>query len=590
MRLSYAWFRFRRSSAKPRSLKTSLLAGLMMSSILPILLIGALSYYVIYLILDNKTANGVQSTLHQVRMNMEKTYDNLNYVSQQLATRDVQLLFQSDDPAERYVLSQRIFDYLQQVSFTNPDTGLFYIYDAQTNDIFYMNQPVEAGIGTGGLEPLTQSKGVVYHPPHESFSNTKGTVFSVSRPLNIPKRSPQNIYVETNSKLYDQVLNERQYGVQVLQVITDAQGTVVFSQDEERFPPGRRMAGNVSRTDGYEVIGDDYFFREYSEGQEWYLYAVVQKQVLRKEIRNWSVAWLAIAAVSLLFSLAAGASIWRKFYYSLHRLNREIRQFGDNGVQDEKGSRRPIAKTQVVELDVLMEQFQEMRSKIWMLLSELKRNEEDKRHLEVEKVVAQINPHFLYNTLNTVQWIAKANRQEEIVQFLSIFIRLLRYNLGKDGGLVPLQLEISALQDYITLQQMRYQCEFALNVHAVPEALQVKVPRFLLQPLIENALYYGLTEERSTIELRITTETGGGLLVQVMDQGAGIGERDIEKLLKNDIPERDKVGMGIGLNYVNTMLKAYFGDEAKLQTASSEEGGTTMYFRLPWKREEHSDD
>ncbi|WP_028548157.1 sensor histidine kinase [Paenibacillus sp. UNC451MF] len=585
MRLPYLWYR--RSSPQPRSLKTSLLVGLVMSSILPIFLIGALSYYVIYLILDNKTANGVQSTLHQVRTNIEKTYDNLNYVSQQLATRDVQLLFQSDDPAEKYVISQRIFEYLQQVSFTNPDTGLFYIYDSQTNAIFYLNQPVEPGIGTGGLEPLTQSKGVIFHPPHDSFSNNKGLVFSVSRPLNIPRRSPQNIYVESNTKLYNQVLNHQQYGVQAIQVIADDQGYIVFSQDENRFAVGQRMNGTFKQTDGYEVIGDDYFFREYSPEQGWYVYAIIQKNILRKEIWNWSIAWMAIAAVSLLFSLAAAASIWKKFYYSLRKLNREIRQFGDNGFHDDGVAHRQIARTQVIELDVLMEQFQEMRTKIWMLLMELKQNEEDKRHLEVEKVVAQINPHFLYNTLNTVQWIAKANQQEEIVHFLAIFIRLLRYNLGKDGGLVPLQSEIDALQDYISLQQMRYNCEFALSVHTVPEALHVKVPRFLLQPLIENALYHGLTEEQSTIELRITMEHEACLLVQVIDHGVGMSEQEVERLLINDIPERDKVGMGIGLNYVNTMLKAYFGEEAKLQTASSREQGTTMYFRLPLKEEQN---
>ncbi|MFE5320788.1 sensor histidine kinase [Paenibacillus sp. NPDC056579] len=576
-------------SPKPSSLKTSLLNGLMMSSILPIILIGALSYYVIYLILDNKTANGVQSTLHQVRTNIEKTYDNLNYVSQQLATRDVQLLFQSDDPAEKYVLSQRIFDYLQQVSFTNPDTGLFYIYDSQTNAIFYQNQPVEPGLGTGGLEPLTLSKGVIFHPPHNSFSNNKGLVFSVSRPLNIPRRSPQNIYVESNIKLYEQVLNSKQYGVPAVQVIADAKGTVVFSQDEERFPVGLPMAGSFKQTDGYEVIGDDYFFREYSPEQGWILYAVIQKNILRKEIWNWSIAWLVIATVSLLFSLAAGAMIWRKFYYSLHKLNREIRQFGDNRFHEAEITRPPIARTQVVELDVLLEQFEDMRSKIWMLLTELKRNEEDKRHLEVEKVVAQINPHFLYNTLNTVQWIAKANQQEEIVQFLTIFIRLLRYNLGKDGGQVPLQNEINALQDYIALQQMRYNYEFALRVHAVPEAMHVKVPRFLLQPLIENAIYHGLTEDQSTIELRITMEDDVCLLVQVIDNGNGMSEQEIERLMMNDIPERDKVGMGIGLNYVNTMLRANYGEEAKLHTVSSREHGTTMYFRLPLKGD-HPDD
>ncbi|GIP34664.1 sensor histidine kinase [Paenibacillus sp. J2TS4] len=566
---------------KPRSLKTRLITGLVLSSIVPLLLLGAVSYYVIYHILDNKTANSIRSTLHQVSRNMEQAYDNLNYVSQQLASRDQQLLFLSDDPAEKYVLSQRIFEHLQLVGFTNPDTGLFYIFNPETNDLFYANQPVKAEADGQELPVMSQYKGVTYHAPHSAFAaHEDALVLSVSRPLNIVKRSPQNIYVESNKELYGQLLNTSQYGMDVVHIVTDKEGKVVFSQDGSAFPLGTVLAAGDRDNVMYETLGDYYFFAEHSAARDWSIYTLIHKSIFQKEVWSWTMAWLGIALLSLLLSVAIAGVIWRMVYFPLRKLNLEIRRFGNNGL-DKVESREQLSLTHVVEFDILLKQFQEMRSKIWALMAEVKQQEEDKRHLEVEKVIAQINPHFLYNTLNTVQWIAKARQQDEIVQLVTVFIRLLRYNLGKDGGMVRLRNEIDALQDYVSMQQIRYNHEFSVKLSADDQALDALVPRFLLQPLIENALYHGLTGENSSIELAIKVEQGAHILVQITDNGVGMTEEEIEALLVNDIPERDKIGMGIGLNYVNTMLKAHFGETSRLQAASSPEQGTTMFFRIP---------
>lgn len=576
-------FRHReRISSKPRSLKTRLIIGLVLSAIVPLCLLGAVSYYVIYHILDNKTANSIRSTLHQVSRNIEQTYSNLNYVSQQLASRDLQLLFQSDDPAEKYVLSQRIFEHLQLVGFTNPGTGLISIYNPDSDELFYANQPIKPEVNGREAPVMFEHIGVTYHAPHSALAAYEDAlVFSVSRPLNIAKRSRQNIYVESNKELYSQLLNSAQYGMDVVHVITDAQGRVVFSQDAAAFPQGTVMT--VGGRDGaiYELLGDHYFFAEHHVERDWSIYTVIHRSIFQQEVWSWTLAWLGIALLSLLLSIGIAGLIWRMVYFPLNKLNLEIRRFGNNGWDQEAESREALSLTQVVEFDVLLKQFQKMRTKIWVLMEDLKQQEQDKRHLEVEKVIAQINPHFLYNTLNTVQWIAKARQQEEIVQLVTAFIRLLRYNLGKDGGKVQLRREIEALHDYVSMQQIRYNCEFAVNVSANEEALDALVPRFLLQPLIENALYHGLSGENSSIELSIRVEQGKHILVQITDNGSGMTEEQLESLLVNDIPEREKVGMGIGLNYVNTMLRAHYGEEYRLQAVSSPEQGTTMYFRIP---------
>jgi two-component system sensor histidine kinase YesM len=148
---------------------------------------------------------------------------------------------------------------------------------------------------------------------------------------------------------------------------------------------------------------------------------------------------------------------------------------------------------------------------------------------------------------------------------------------------VELGLEMNALNDYVTLQQIRYNYEFSVQIQTHSTVTDAKVPRFLLQPLIENALYHGLADVGGLIRLTVSLEEDGTILVEVKDNGKGMSEEEIRKLLQHDRSARDKVGMGIGLHYVDTMLRVHFGESARLQAYSSSSEGTTMYFRIPFQ-------
>ncbi len=571
--------RMRIFTRKSRSLKRSLIIALLLSAVIPIVLMAMGSYYVIYLILDKKIANGVMSTLHQVQLNIEKTYDNLNYVSQQLSNNDLQSFLESNDVMERYILGQTVFKNLDLISFTNPDTGLFYYYIPSDGEIFFRNEEIRTDGNPEQFPVMTTVKEVNYYAPHPTLSFRSGQVFSLSRSINIPKQSKINVYVETNNSLYGQLLNSDQYGMKVVHLLADRDGAVAFSQDNAAFPIGMRMPDKFP-DGGYVPIGDQYVFREYNDSQGWYLYTAVGKKAFHNEMRNWALLCLGIAVVSLLFSLLLGWLVWKKVYLPLVKLNGEIRKFKASRSREDVSQDHKIRLTQVTEFDEVLLQFQEMRSHIWLLLNELMQNEEDKRYLEVEKLVAQINPHFLYNTLNTVQWLAKSNGQTEIVNLIAVFTRLMRYNLGKDGGLVKMSDEINALRDYITLQQIRYNYEFLIRMEVDPAALDVMIPRFLLQPLIENSLYHGQADGDTCIQLQVSMEDDRSVLVQVKDNGTGLDPEQIDRLLNRSIPEREKVGMGIGLNYVNTMLRVHYGESVRLQVDSDPATGTTVYFRI----------
>ncbi|TNJ63627.1 HAMP domain-containing protein [Paenibacillus hemerocallicola] len=567
--------------AKPHSLKRSLFVGLLVSTIVPILLVGISSYYSIYTILDSKTASGINSSLQQVRSNMEMLYRNLNYVSQQMTNRDLNLLFKADTAIDKYILSQNVFAHLNLVAYTNPDIGLFYIANRETKDFLFQNYPVKASGDGEAMPVLTIDKGVTYQAPHRTRSGGQEPVFSISRPTDLLTESKYDIYVESDPEMYDQMLNHSQYGMDAIQVLTDEKGSIVFSQDESLFPLGAVMPGSLEEQ-RYQVIDNHYYFRAQSAKMGWYVYSIIDKKLYHNEVNRWTAYWLSISAICLLISAVIGWWIWRILVTPFKRLHGEIHQM--RGDFDSVSQTSPFAqKTNVVEFDEVMERFQDMRTHIGQLMKELKLNEEEKRYLEVEKLVHQMNPHFLYNTLNTIQWLAKAKGQDEIVRLATVFIRLLRYNLGRDGDLVELRLEMNALNDYVTLQQIRYNYEFTVQIQTLSTVMDAKVPRFLLQPLIENALYHGLADVGGLIQLSVSLEKDGTILVMVKDNGKGMSEEEIRKLLQHDSSARDKVGMGIGLNYVDTMLRVHFGESARLQAYSSSNEGTTMYFRIPFR-------
>ncbi|MCZ4151395.1 sensor histidine kinase, partial [Escherichia coli] len=131
--------------------------------------------------------------------------------------------------------------------------------------------------------------------------------------------------------------------------------------------------------------------------------------------------------------------------------------------------------------------------------------------------------------------------------------KLLYYNLGKLGQVSTMEEEIDALRQYLILQQIRYDFEFDVRITADEQVLQIPVPRFILQPLVENSLYHGLSDE-GFIQIEVTRTATLNIMIQ--DNGAGMTEEAIHKLLNNRVAEQQKVGMGIGLNYVHRMLQA----------------------------------
>jgi len=562
------------------SLKTRLVATLLMSTIIPLLLLGVVSYLALQTIFHEKIESGIQNTLSQSRVGLENTLNNMEYASLQLSQegtvgQSLSNLLSSQSIFEQLQLTTEIQRNMNLVNSTNPYLGVMLYFFSGDEKVKFQNREIRDDFSIESLPLLSSVKGESFFGPHETaYKYSQNAVFSLARPVNVPGIEEQTIYVylETNLLFFEKILNKHHYGMNASHILLNQNGKIAYSDDKLQFPSGadfsfiKTSAVHVAEEKGF------YFFKEVSD-QGWSVIVAIDKRDFEKEFRIWLLRYGGISLVCLALSISLALLVWRTVYRPIRSILREIRSL--------RGSKfdSKLNKTNVREFDSVLFEFDLMRTRMGELFAEIERNERMKAQLEVEKLLHQINPHFIHNTLNTIQWIARMNGQDDIDRLVSIFTRVLHYNLGKEGSVVKLRDELEALKDYMALQRIRYDYQFNVRYDVDETLLNQTIPRFILQPLVENALYHGLGDEEGVIEVRIA-DYDGHMNIEVKDNGAGMTEEEVSRLLSYE-NEKKKSGLGIGLSYVLRMINVHYADNGRFQVESRIGHGTTMTMNIP---------
>jgi two-component system sensor histidine kinase YesM len=560
------------------TLKKRIFIIFLCSTLIPFICIVLISYYTIYSILTNKIQNGIQSNLKQVELSLESTISNLNHVSQQLAFAgsvgkklDQMLSLSPSQTYERSQMISTLRDELSLVTFTNPNIGLtlYYFQNDHTYDL--ENVGVKDYFTPEKLPLLAEYSGISYYGPHISNSRFDNNfVFSALRKVDLPLRDDVYVYIESGFHLTQNILNNDQFGGGNYHIFLDNNGRIAYSELPNSFVKDT-IFPNFSSDKTHGKQSEFYWFRQASN-QGWSIVSVIPMADYNREMNQWFMQILLFALIFLGISLLMAWLLWKMVYVPLNGFNREIKLMAQNRVQTVN------VKTKIPEFDFLLNQFRQMKEQIWELFAEVERKEKRRVDLEVEKLLYQINPHFLMNTLDTVHWLALMNGQTEIDRLVSSLNKLLHYNLGKLGEASTINEEIEALKQYLTLQQIRYDFKFDVQMHVDEEVWSMPVPRFILQPLVENSLYHGLSDDGY---IRVDVSLTNAILISIQDNGSGMSGETIHNLLHNPEIENKKVGMGIGLNYVKRMLESQYGDKAELRIQSVIGKGTTIFVTIP---------
>ena len=309
------------------------------------------------------------------------------------------------------------------------------------------------------------------------------------------------------------------------------------------------------------------------------IFASVKRSVILSNLMQVRKYVFGVAAILSLVAVIAAVYISRIVYRPVRKLMVAMQEVSAG----EMATRAEVVSND--EIGLAAKKFNRMLDRIEELIKQLIAEEKKKKDAELEALQYQITPHFMYNTLNSIKCYALIHGQKEIATVIEDFVELLQTCIRKKGAFLTVAEEVQILENYIHLQEFRngeaYQTEYKIE----REAEQCKIPRLLLQPLVENAIIHGLDIKKQKKRLLIEAYTSGSrLYLEVKDNGRGMSEEQIEELLKKK--EKKTKGLtAVGIQNIQDRLKLYYGKQAKL-SLESDEKGTIARIYLPVNRNE----
>jgi len=268
-------------------------------------------------------------------------------------------------------------------------------------------------------------------------------------------------------------------------------------------------------------------------------------------------------------------------YFMSKRMSQPIKQLQSYMKEVEKGNfdiHVPVPR--MTEIGMLARTFNIMVGKIKELMNQVVTDQEQKRKSELSALQAQINPHFLYNTLDSIVWMAESNKSKEVVLMTSALAKLFRASISKGEELVSIRTEIEHITNYLKIQKMRYKNKLDYQIEISESVWDYMTIKVILQPIVENAIYHGIKMKQGPGLIRISaeeTETAISLIVE--DNGKGMDKGKLRTLLlPNPVTEE---GRGVGVRNVHERLKLYFSPQYGLTYKSTPEIGTSVYIQFP---------
>ena len=432
----------------------------------------------------------------------------------------------------------------------------------------------QAALGSGGKS--------VFLPPHleTDAMGRVSSVISLTRPIDISRGAPPlgAICINLSTDTLKSICEQASLGLGSYLFILDDHGNIIYhpspnAQSAEEEEIIRRVrAGEQSFH-----LSDLLALSERIESAGYRVCAVVPySMIVESANRAWSLQMILGAFAAVLMAMLIAWLLARQVFrplYALQTLMGQVRQ-GDFSVRAEDSAPN--------EIGMLAHGFNEMIEDNNALMQQNIRIEKAKRKAEISALQAQITPHFLYNTLDSIVWMADY-KPAVAARMADALAKLFRLMLGGGADVVPLRQELEHVEQYLTIQSMRYSSKLEYEIVMEPglDIENILLPKLLLQPLVENAIYHGIKPADKKCLLRVRAMLDGGdLVLLVLDDGVGMSEETIQKLLTDDSPSEKVLG-GIGVKNIDERIHMYCAGNFGLSFLSAPGVGSAVTVRLP---------
>lgn len=561
------------------SFSRRIIRGWALGALVPLVLTELLFLAVIVRMNRRDTDAMMEYELHKISENMNLLMTGMNTMSYLLMAdgtvgRDLYLYFEEEDSQKKGDLLIYLQEQIAHYEVANPSIG-------NITYVFVPNGPGEAtkinktSLASGELPKdehiLCRKSQVTYYGPHRSRSRVAS--YPCLSLLRTYKEGMDYgdvyIYLESGFRYLESILPSRVQGIQALFRIESESGETLYSTNEEVFPLYKILEDPAALSRGGR-------FRLYEIPQEggWKLQMWMPMGEYYNHIRdlalNFCLFTLLTAGICILISLWQ----WRSIYFPFMKFEQNLQKIGEADTQTVP----EICRMDIQEFDDQFALLGRLRGDILRLLEKIRQEEKRYYELELKTISGRMNPHFLYNTLDTLRWFAARKKDREMVHFITSLNRLLFYNMSRRVK-TTLKSELDAVSAYIVLQKLKYDLDFHIDGGRHPELLCADMPRFCLQPLVENAiLHSGSNQVRIWIEVELLVN--GKIAIMVKNEGKPIDPEKIKELLSR---EKSSPEGGIGLPFVARMLENRFGGQFELRTERLPEGINLVEIRIPFE-------
>ena len=352
---------------------------------------------------------------------------------------------------------------------------------------------------------------------------------------------------------------------------------------------GQKIAHNSTAAENEAVLENIRFATSVMEDvvQDYVLYEVNrtegQYQVMREGFVRWQILSIILIFGAVGFSVVAAWGLSKSIYTPIKKLHDVTTTITKNDLQ------ALMTSDNVDEITELGMSFNIMIGKIKELLDSKIKEQENLKKAELRTLQAQINPHFLYNTLDTIIWMAESKKTDQVVKMVTALSNFFRISLSKGKDWITIGEELERIKSYLTIQKMRYRDILDFKIEVEEGVSENTVLKLILQPLVENALYHGIKNKRQggTISVRAKRKGMDEILLEVEDNGIGFTSGKLAQLraeLEDDSGDI-KLESGFGIGNVNKRIRLYYGEPYGLTIQSEYATGTCVTLVIPAKVE-----
>lgn len=350
--------------------------------------------------------------------------------------------------------------------------------------------------------------------------------------------------------------------------IVDEADNIIFNANTGLI--GKKFSETVRPDKSDHIIVESRFDR-----QRWttYLYMPMSELSAEGDILRQNIYLLAFLMLLFLVIISI---------YLSSVITRPIKKLMTNILHVEKGQFEQVEDIYSRdEIGLLSTRFNRMSRELKGLVSQIQQEEMKKAAAEIRALQSQINPHFLYNTLGSVKWIASMQQADTIVVMTEALIAMLRYAARAEGAMVSVREELDNLRNYMTIQKVRYYNRIRMDIFADDTLIEQRMPKLILQPIVENAIFHGLAEKEEDGIVTIRIARGeNGFIIDVHDNGEGMDEETL-RLVKATLAGEEDNGESIGLHNVQRRIQLHYGNRYGIECNSAQGAGTTFRICLP---------